>query len=301
MTSYPSDILPIKIVAVWALATIARETLPVKQTTRSTKPQRVLALFPKAAALILAGFLLATMPGYIKRQTTALKTWDRAFMLYGMGAYTQSIEAYAGVWPELQYNGAYLTNYGKALSMAGQHPEAIEILLRAAQTQPSTVVYTALGDSHKALGQTGEAEAAYLYAWHMAPARFYPQYLLALLYEETGQHGKAKATARYLLQKEVKVPSKAIEEIHEAMRAILEKHSGASYLPAMKNSIPAYTAPVYDKSTEADNQTEKNKEAIICKLNISEKYVDAFNGQQNKTRGAYSSVVSTTRFLLQFW
>ena len=58
---------------------------------------------------------------------------------------------------------------------------------------------------------------------------------ITLLYDETGQHGKAKATVRYLLQKEVKVQSKAI------------------YL------------------------------------------------QQNKTRGAYSSVVSTTRFLLQFW
>jgi hypothetical protein len=60
-------------------------------------------------------------------------------------------------------------------------------------------------------------------------------YLLTLLYDETGQHSNAIATARYLLQKEVKVQSKAI------------------YL------------------------------------------------QQNKTRGAYSSVVSTTRFLLQFW
>jgi len=60
-------------------------------------------------------------------------------------------------------------------------------------------------------------------------------YLLALLYDETGQHGKAFATARYLLQKEVKVPSKAIDL------------------------------------------------------------------QQNKTREAYRSVVSTSKFLLQFW
>ena len=60
-------------------------------------------------------------------------------------------------------------------------------------------------------------------------------YLLTLLYDETGQQGKAKATARYLLQKEVKVQSKAI------------------YL------------------------------------------------QQNKTRGAFGSLVSTSKFLLQFW
>ena len=301
LTSYPSDILPITIVAVWALATIAHGTTLVKQTTRGTKPQRVLALFPKATALVLAGFLLVTMPGYIKRQTTALKTWDRAFMLYGMGTYMQSIEAYAEVWPELQNNGAFLTNYGKALSMAGQHAEAIELLLRAAQTQPSTVVYTALGDSHKAMGQTNEAEAAYLYAWHMAPARFYPQYLLALLYDETGQHGKAIATASYLLQKEVKVTSKAIDEIREAMRAILEKHSGVNYLPGVKNSFPTYTTPAIGKNTPDGTETGNINTAINYNLDIAEKYLEAFTGQQNKTRGAYRSVVSTTRFLLQFW
>jgi len=301
MTSYPSDILPIKIVAVWALATIARGTSQVKQTTWDTKPQRVLALIPKAAALVLAGFLLVTMPGYIKRQTATLKTWNQAFMLYGMGSYTHSIEAYAEVWPELQNNGAYLTNYGKALSMAGQHAGAIEILLRAAQTQPSTVVYTALGDSHKALGQTNEAETAYLYAWHMAPARFYPQYLLALLYDETGQHGKAITTARYLLQKEVKVPSKAIDEIREAMHAILEKHSGANYLPGMKNSLPAYTAPAIGKNTPTHAQKGNINAAINYNLNIPENYLETFKGQQNKTRGAYSSIVSNSQFLLQFW
>ena len=126
-------------------------------------------------------------------------------------------------------------------------------------------------------------------------------YLLALLYDETGQHGKAKATARFLLQKEVKVHSKAIDEIHEAMRAILEKHSGVSYLPGMKNSFPAYATPVIGKSTPTREQKGNNKATIIYNLNIPEKYVEVFNGQQNKTRGAYSSVVSTTRFLLQFW
>ena len=301
MTSYPSDILPIKIVAVWALANIASNISTVKQTKRGMKTRLNLALFPKVAVLVLAAILIATMPGYIKRQTAALKVWNQAFMLYGMGAYAQSIEAYTEAWPELQYNGAYLTNYGKALSMAGLHAGAIEILLRATKTQPSTVVYTALGDSHKALGQPDEAETAYLYAWHMAPARFYPQYLLALLYDETGQHGKAKATARYLLQKEVKVPSKAIEEIHEAMRAILEKHFGVSYLPGMQNSFPAYATPVISKSTPTREQKGNNKATIIYNLNIPENYLEVFKGQQNKTRGAYRSAVPTGKFLLQFW
>ena len=126
-------------------------------------------------------------------------------------------------------------------------------------------------------------------------------YLLALLYDETGQHSKAITTARYLLQKEVKVQSKAIEEIHEAMRAILEKHSAAGYLSGMKNSIPAYTTPVIGKNTQTHAQKGNNIAATFCNLNIPEKYVEAFNGQQNKTRGAYSSIVSNSQFLLQFW
>jgi O-antigen polymerase len=301
MTSYPSDILPIKIVAVWALAAIASETSQVKQTKWSNKCQLILSIFPKVAVLIIAAILMVNMPAFTKRQTAALKTWNQAFTLYGMGAYRQSVDAYVQAWPVLQYNGVFLTNYGKALSMAGRHTEAVEILARAAGTKPGTVVYTSLGDSHKALGQTGESETAYLYAWHMAPARFYPQYLLALLYDETGQYGKAVATARYLLQKEVKVPSKAIDEIREAMHAILEKHSGASYLPGMQKATPVYTVPETCGITSFGKQKGTSNATINYNLNIPEKYIETFKGQQNKKRGAYRSVAPTGKFLLQFW
>jgi len=60
-------------------------------------------------------------------------------------------------------------------------------------------------------------------------------YLLALLYKETLQHGKAIATAHYLLQNKVKL------------------------------------------------------------------ITDLIDLQYNKTREAYPSVVSTSKFLLQFW
>ena len=49
---------------------------------------------------------------------------------------------------------------------------------------------------YKALGNSTEAEQAYFHAWHMAPARFYPLYLLAKLYDETGQQEKAVAMAK---------------------------------------------------------------------------------------------------------
>lgn len=56
----------------------------------------------------------------------------------------------------------------------------------------------------------------------MNPSRFYPKYLLAKLYNETGLE-KAVFTANELLQKQVKIKSTAIEDIKEEMKNIIEK------------------------------------------------------------------------------
>jgi len=48
-------------------------------------------------------------------------------------------------------------------------------------------------------------------------------YLLAKLFNETGQHEKAVATAKELLDKAVKIESTAVQEIQEEMKKIIEK------------------------------------------------------------------------------
>ncbi len=73
--------------------------------------------------------------------------------------------------------------------------------------------FIALGDAYKALGETQNAEEQFQLAASMVPHKFYPLYLLAKLYNETGQHKKALALARQILTKEIKVPSQAIEDI----------------------------------------------------------------------------------------
>jgi tetratricopeptide (TPR) repeat protein len=107
--------------------------------------------------------------------------------------------------------------------MAGEHKKSIEILQEAKKFLQNTIVYTAMGDSYKALGEISEAENRYLFASHMIPSRFYPKYLLATLYDETGQREKAVKTAKELLQKEIKIESPAIKEIHGAMEQIILK------------------------------------------------------------------------------
>jgi tetratricopeptide (TPR) repeat protein len=79
-----------------------------------------------------------------------------------------------------------------------------------------------MGDSYKALGETEKAEEAYKFASQIIPSRFYPKYLLAILYDETSQKEKAIKTAKEILQKEIKIESTAIREIHEEMEEIIK-------------------------------------------------------------------------------
>ena len=99
-----------------------------------------------------------------------------------------------------------------------------DVLTLAAKYFSNTVVYTALGDSYKMLRQPKHAEQAYMYAWYMNPSRFYPKYLLAKLYDETGKKEKAIQVAKELLEKDIKIESTAIKEIQEEMRMIIGKN-----------------------------------------------------------------------------
>src|SRR5690606_6759490 len=139
--------------------------------------------------------------------------------------YDKSLELYEKASTKFAANGDFLMNYGKALSMAEEHEKAVETLGQAKDHLNTTIIETALGDSYKALKKYEAAEKAYYQAWYMAPGRFYPKYLLAILYDENNQPQKARNIALELMEKEVKVESMAIEEIKAEMKIIINKSS----------------------------------------------------------------------------
>lgn len=221
--SYPLQILPIKICLVIALATAAAiVSRKLKTYSLQFIPFKTTRFALKSIISVGSIGLLWLATERIQHIQTAYSDWKNAFDIYNIGIYNDCLDDYKKAYPVLKTNGDFLTNYGKALSMAEKHTEAITILQQAAKYYPNTVVYTALGDSYKKLGQTVQAEQAYLHAWYMNPSRFYPKYLLAKLYNETGQREKAVATAKELLSKEVKIESTAVKEIQEEMRKIIE-------------------------------------------------------------------------------
>lgn len=91
-------------------------------------------------------------------------------------------------------------------------------------------MYIALGDNYTALSQFKEAEQAYLQAWYMIPSKFYPLYKLAKLYDKTGQGEQAVSVAEGLLNKKVKVESRAIDEMKDEMLNLIEKYKSGSTL-----------------------------------------------------------------------
>ncbi len=158
-------------------------------------------------------------------QTPRLKQaywlWDEANTLYGINAFADANTSFAEALPVLKHNGLFLQQYAKSLSMEKRYGETVTLLMQAGNYYKDEYSFIALGDAYKALGEIQKAEEHYQLAASMVPHKFYPLYLLAKLYNETGQHTKALILARQILSKEIKVPSQAIEEIRIEMRELI--------------------------------------------------------------------------------
>jgi len=176
--SYPSEILPIKIVFVLLVGVIAKQQKPMHIFQF---PAKETALLNTVRFATLAVVLLTIYPAgkYLKQQYKAYKTWTDASYIYNLGAYSKCLEDFELAYPLLKTNGVFLVQYGKALEMAEKNENSIFILNEAKQYLNNTILYTCLGNNYKALGRNNEAEQAYINAWHMAPVKFYPLYLLA--------------------------------------------------------------------------------------------------------------------------
>ena len=220
--SYPSEILPIKMLFVLFVGVIAthQKSMHIIQF-----PAKETALLNTVRFATLAVVLLTIYPAekYLTQQYKAYKTWKDASDIYNAGAYSECLEDFEMVYPNLKTNGVFLIQYGKALEMAEKYENSIAILNEAKQHLNNTILYTCLGNNYKALGKNNESEQAYINAWHMAPVKFYPLYLVAKLYDEIGQPESAKAIAKKVLEKKIKIDSPAIKEIQEEMEKLVKK------------------------------------------------------------------------------
>lgn len=222
MFSYPSHILPIKILMVFLLALLAI----IDSKKINIQFVRILSSKPYISGIFIVCLCMTIIVG-ISYKITVLnngyKRWNQALGTYNLGQYKNSVDQFKKIYPVFYKNGDFLMQYGKALEMIGQYDQAKSTLEQAKNYLNTTIIEIALGNSYKNLNRIQRAEKAYQKAANMVPNKFYPEYLLAKLYNETGQRQKAFSKAMMVLTKEVKIPSKAIEEIRAEMKEITEK------------------------------------------------------------------------------
>jgi tetratricopeptide (TPR) repeat protein len=220
--SYPSEILPIKVHLVIFLSLLSAQIKPILAPVIISRRGRP-----------IAGMLIAIMFCIIAYKTHAAafdlkwtyRQWQSALDSYTRGSYNSSVKQYQGIYDKLSNEGEFLGHFGKALSVYGEHQEAIEVLTKAEGFMNNSLVQLALGDSYKATGQFKKAELAYKKAHYMVPVRFYPLYQLTKLYIEINDYESAVNTAKMILEKKVKVHSSAIEQIREEMKIIIKEYN----------------------------------------------------------------------------
>ena len=220
--SYPMQILPIKLAIVIMLALLPSldvRTYSLFCIDKNAKPYMQWGFKIIIFTLGIVG--LSKGVAYTQTLDLGFKTWQKGLTIYQYGDYEGAIEEYAIAYPILKKEGDFLMNYGKALTMVKQNKKAIIILGETKRYLNTTIVEAAMGDAYKATKQYSKAETAYQNAANMIPVRFYPLYLQAKLFVESGEKQKAIVMANTILNKDIKVPSTAIKEIMVEMKKII--------------------------------------------------------------------------------
>lgn len=220
--SYPMQILPIKLVLVVLLTMLSNGSADT--FLLSIGENKIRQWTYKISVVLLGGVCIYHNIYFTNKLSQGYIAWNNALVSHQYGDYKGAVLEFETAYPIFEKDGDFLMNYGKTLAMAGEPHKAIVVLEQAKHYQNNTVIATALGDSYKATKQYDKAEASYQQAVNMTPSKFYANYLLAKLYDDSGQEHKAVAIAKKLMNKEIKIHSTAIEEIQREMKNILIKY-----------------------------------------------------------------------------
>lgn len=213
--SYSSQILPLKILGLIALALCA-----------FSNKEKILIFTNKTLRLVFLSIMIILL--FLQGNTlyhfhTGYYNWKKAMNSYFSNDFEQSILYFQKAYPFLKTNGEFLMHYGKALSLIEEPKKSNEILHQAENYLNNSIIQTSLGDNYRDLKDYKNAEKHYKKASNMIPNRLYPHYLLAKMYQESNNIEKAKQQAKILLEMPIKVPSMAAFEMQEEMKRLLNE------------------------------------------------------------------------------
>lgn len=180
-----------------------------------------LAMYIWAPALILSSILIII---WLPNKYKAYQAWQLAIYSYEIGDYREANDLYANNLQKLKNEKPFLQQYGKSLQMVGSNSTAIYVLEEAKKFTSDYILHCTIGNAYLAEKKYNQSENAYRFAAQLEPNKIYPQYLIAKLYNESGQHEKAVAKAYQVLSKIPKTENTAVKEIKTEMKKIITEY-----------------------------------------------------------------------------
>ena len=97
------------------------------------------------------------------------------------------------------YNASYMLFYSAIVFNQKEYADALPVVEQAARLQPSSYLFSELGECYYQVGNNEQAEQAFRKAAEMTPGYVTPHYKLFSFFRQSGQLEKAAAIAQYLL------------------------------------------------------------------------------------------------------
>lgn len=232
--SYPFSLIPFLIVTIFFLTSCistrfsAVDDLYLNPIVLRTRKQW-------NAYTVIAVLLLSTI--YVvqtlyKRYPVfqAHQIWGQSQIYYQTGMYGRVVELYKPLYPLMRDQPRFLFEYGRSLYMTGEYEESKSVLFKGVSISADPMFRILIGRNEQMKKDFRRAEVHYRNAANQVPNRLYPFYLLAKLYDETGEYEKAYNMAVKVVNKEVKIHSPAIEEMKAEMREYIKQGKKESNL-----------------------------------------------------------------------
>ena len=224
--SYPSEILPIKLMLVLFVAIIFTQQVysinKCLEAKNKSKPRSVYILLISLTTCSLIFYkTLELAEGY--------REWNNSHENYLNKDYKRAIKGYRLIYPLFDTDGTFLADYGIALYSSKDVNAAIGILSNAKKYSNNSVIETVLGNCYSEIEDYKNAEICYRRSINMVPGSFSSHYLLLKMYLDINQMEKALTVAKSILKLRVKVPSESTFGIINRAKNILNSQ-GVNYV-----------------------------------------------------------------------
>ena len=207
--SYPFHEISIMVIAVCMLAIISNEIKAF---------QLRMPGYIKYVCLLLAITLFLCSTSQLRN----IRCWETVVFKTTVEGFENTFSEYEQLYKKLKNNPYFLYNYGMGLISFKEYGKGVEVLNEACRYFTDTDILCGIGDGYKGMYRYDLAEEAYILASNMVPNKFYPQYCLAKLYNETNRPDAAIAIANSLIYKKEKIQSYTTYKIKKEMMQLVD-------------------------------------------------------------------------------